>query len=270
MNNPQQQPTCQDRIDSHLESRLSDLRILFHGPTIDDVQLIDDGTLDTVIEVYEQQYRFSDTSAYRGYQIEDEDYVIQSPAFKGYFCYQNRKEFNFVDIDSMTNAIIQDMKANEFYPNVWFISDHGNETLLSINTETGEWISIENNPGLDLAEFWDSSECDSIREEIQEQFYEYGLSFDYVAPHTFEDQEHGYFQWCLSTGGPGDEFRFYVDLDETCYKIEYWFLDWFDGASITLHSGGHGKPDTNAQLMLEIFEHFKECGSCFFVTEAKR
>ena len=66
---------------------------------------------------------------------------------------------------------------------------------------------------------------------------EYGLSFDYVAPGTFSDQRRGYWRYQLSWGGPGDEFRFYCDENRQPVRIEYWFLDWFDGARITLRSG---------------------------------
>jgi len=63
---------------------------------------------------------------------------------------------------------------------------------------------------------------------------EYGLGFDYVPPGTFPDQEEGYFRYQLSWGGPSDEFRIYADQINrwqwSIYRIEYWFLDWFDGA----------------------------------------
>ncbi|HKJ89172.1 MAG TPA: hypothetical protein VKA48_11785 [Gammaproteobacteria bacterium] len=71
----------------------------------------------------------------------------------------------------------------------------------------------------------------------------YGLSFDYVPYGTFSDQEGGYFRYQLSWGGPSSEIRFYVSLTEraqmaqgervsvTPDTIEFWFLDWFDGAS---------------------------------------
>ena len=59
---------------------------------------------------------------------------------------------------------------------------------------------------------------------------EYGLCFDYVAPGTFDDQKEAYFRYQLSWGGPSDEFRFFVNPDLSCHRIEYWFLDWFDGA----------------------------------------
>ena len=64
--------------------------------------------------------------------------------------------------------------------------------------------------------------------------FDYGLCFDYVTPKTFTDQEQGYFRYQLSWGGPSDEFRIYAERIKQynwyIYKIEYWFLDWFEGA----------------------------------------
>jgi hypothetical protein len=85
-------------------------------------------------------------------------------------------------------------------------------------------------------------------------FNEYGLSFDYVAPGTFENQKRGYFRYQLSWGGPSDEFRFYCDENLNPTLIEYWFLDWFDGAHITLK-------EKDYSLLEEIFLDFKECGT---------
>jgi len=84
-------------------------------------------------------------------------------------------------------------------------------------------------------------------------FNEYGLCFDYVAPGTFDDQEQGYFRYQLSWGGPSDEFRFFVNPDLSVHTIEYWFLDWGDGASLDLEAG-------DFTFMEEIFDHFRECG----------
>jgi len=68
--------------------------------------------------------------------------------------------------------------------------------------------------------------------------YEYGLAFDYVAPGTFGDQNEGYFRYQLSWGGPSDEFRIFADANGrrgwSIYRVEYWYMDWFDGASVTL------------------------------------
>ena len=85
-------------------------------------------------------------------------------------------------------------------------------------------------------------------------FEEYGLCADYVAPGTFSDQKRGYFRWQLSWGGPSDEFRFYMDENLKAIEIEYWFLDWFDGACINLTGSDY-------QLLEEIFtSYFKESG----------
>ena len=75
-------------------------------------------------------------------------------------------------------------------------------------------------------------------------FHEYGLCFDRVYPETFDDQPEGYWRWQLSYGGPSQEIRFYFD-DSTdghscvpparrCYRIEFWHLDWGDGASVDI------------------------------------
>jgi len=83
---------------------------------------------------------------------------------------------------------------------------------------------------------------------------EYGLAFDYVRPGTFKDQKRGYFRFQISYGGPSEELRFYCDEMLRPYKIEFWFLDWFDGAKVTL--SGH-----NLDLMLEIWSDWEETGS---------
>ena len=90
-------------------------------------------------------------------------------------------------------------------------------------------------------------------------FHEYGLCFDYVAKGTFENQKRGYFCWQLSWGGPADEFRFYLDECFDTYQIEYWFLDWFDGAKVDLTGQDYA-------LLEEIFQDFKDLG----VVEAER
>ncbi len=168
------QETCEQRIDDSLLCTLETIRQYFEGPTIDDVQLVDDGTLDTVIRVCgEEDYRFSDTSAYR--------------------------------------------------------DDDG---------------------ALDLEEFWESSECDDIRDEWRERWYEYGLSFEYVEPDTYKGQKEAFFRYLISWGGPSDEFRFFVNPDYSVHKIEYWFMDWFDGACRTVSS---------EPILLEIWQDWLDC-----------
>jgi hypothetical protein len=81
-----------------------------------------------------------------------------------------------------------------------------------------------------------------------------GDCFDYVSPGTFNDQREGYFRYQLSWGGPSDEFRFFVNPDLSCHRIEYCFLDWFDGAHRVLQG-------RNEQLLLELWQWFCEIGS---------
>lgn len=97
---------------------------------------------------------------------------------------------------------------------------------------------------------------DEIRESCDTAFNEYGLAFDYVAPDTFTDQEQGYFRYQLSWGGPSTEFRYYVNPDLSAYRVEFWFLDWSDGASITL--SGDDKT-----FMLDLYQTwFNDSGTC--------
>jgi hypothetical protein len=87
-----------------------------------------------------------------------------------------------------------------------------------------------------------------------DSFYEYGLSFDYVAPGTFQDQNEGYFRWQISWGGPSEEFRFYVSPGGSVpYRVEFWLLDWFDGA--------RRQPcGTDLNAALEVWERFRDSG----------
>lgn len=85
-------------------------------------------------------------------------------------------------------------------------------------------------------------------------FPEHGLAFDYVPAGTFKNQCMGFFRWQISTGGPGDEFRFYTDPAGVLYRISYVFLDWWDGA--TLELGGE-----DFDLLSEIFGWFREIGA---------
>ena len=71
------------------------------------------------------------------------------------------------------------------------------------------------------------------QEDIKDPEFE-GLSFDYVEPHTFTDQLEGYWRWQFSWGGPSDELRAFVNENKEIHRLEYWFMDWMDGAKIDL------------------------------------
>ena len=69
------------------------------------------------------------------------------------------------------------------------------------------------------------------QEDLKNPEYE-ALGFDYVEPHTWDDQPEGYWRWQFSWGGPSDELRGYVNEHGELHRLEYWYLDWGDGAHV--------------------------------------
>ena len=90
--------------------------------------------------------------------------------------------------------------------------------------------------------------------EIEILQSQYGLSFEYVAAGTFEDQAIGYFRYQLSYGGPSEEFRFFVDPEHNLITADFWLLDWFTGASIDC---------TDQPTVQAIWDHFQGTMSSF-------
>tara|TARA_R100000664_G_C2739097_1_gene127885 strand:- start:115 stop:660 length:546 start_codon:yes stop_codon:yes gene_type:complete len=145
-------PTCAERVREACESRLEDIRIMLN-PTEDDYELGDDGTLDTVILVGEEEFRF--------------------------------------DSSNFDNDTPKTEQAYAMF-------------------------------------------ADDIEDTLRDRFSEYGLSFDYVPRETFNDQEFGFARFQISLGGPQEEIRFFCDAERMPYKVEFWFLDWGDGASLNI------------------------------------
>lgn len=82
-------------------------------------------------------------------------------------------------------------------------------------------------------------------------FYEYGLSVDYVAPETFERQKEGYFRYQLSYGGPSEEVRFYYSpRARQAYKIVFVYLNWGTGVGFDV---------TNENWAQWLFDWFNDC-----------
>lgn len=80
---------------------------------------------------------------------------------------------------------------------------------------------------------------------------EYAESFEYVPAQTFPVQRQGYFKYALQLGHPQDEFHFYTDEAFNVKKIEYWYMDWFDGAKVTLN--GRKK-----DVMLQVWQWMRD------------
>ena len=105
-----------------------------------------------------------------------------------------------------------------------------------------------------LRELWEKY-CEGT-DDGMEELNEHGLSFDYCYASRGNP---GYFRYQISWGGPSDEFRIYADRRGeyrwNIWKIEYWFMDWFDGAKKVLH----GEDLKFMENLLTSF--FAECGS---------
>ena len=67
--------------------------------------------------------------------------------------------------------------------------------------------------------------------DLEDPEYE-ALGFDYVEPHTWDDQPEGYWRWQFSWGGPSDELRGYVNGHGELHRLDYWSLYWGDGAHV--------------------------------------
>ena len=97
--------------------------------------------------------------------------------------------------------------------------------------------------------------ADQVQEQLEDRLKDLhtleGLCFDYVDPKTFTDQLEGYSRWQLSWGGPGDEFRIYINPDKSVHRIEYWYMDWYDGAKVTLDKQQHGDAWSHLEQMVE-------------------
>ena len=91
------------------------------------------------------------------------------------------------------------------------------------------------------------AECDGEEDKELGPLNEYGLGFDFVEAGTFKKQREPYWRYQLSWGGPADEFRIYLNGE-----IEYWYLDWFDGAPYQVEGEDY-------DLIRNIIEPLIEC-----------
>ena len=126
----------------------------------------------------------------------------------------------------------------------------------------GTGSSGETEAGCGLCSGSGSIDCPKCLEMIEQGredgdgnggLFEYGLSFDYVASGTFPDQSEGYWRFQISWGGPSDEFRFFASYPNAePYRIEYWFMDWFDGAMEDV---------TQESIVRDVWQQFHDVGA---------
>lgn len=117
-------------------------------------------------------------------------------------------------------------------------SDMDSDTLDQIKEEKAENNLSDNDNFSMLSSFLQ----DDIREQYQERFDQYGLSFDYVE--LDKNTELDYFCYQLSYGGPSDEIRFYDNG-----AIVYAYFDWFCGVGFNV---------TREEVFKQLREWFKE------------
>jgi hypothetical protein len=108
----------------------------------------------------------------------------------------------------------------------------------------------------DLRILWEGYQNgEESNEEVGCGLHEYGLGFDYVPPFTFgETQKAGYWRYQISYGGPSEEIRFFCDGLRVPKIIEFWLLDWFDGAVRELQGN-------DFRMMSEWFAMMDDCGA---------
>ena len=76
-------------------------------------------------------------------------------------------------------------------------------------------------------EDWFSDNLPDISDDLIGALCEYGLEF------TFDDEEQCY-RYVISTGGPHEEIRFYVDKDKDLINAKFVYLDWGDRIDLNL------------------------------------
>lgn len=107
----------------------------------------------------------------------------------------------------------------------------------------------------DLKTPWTAYQSGEEETEDLGSLFKYEPCFDYVPAHTFRDQPRGYFRYQISWGRPSEEFRFLTEDPANPHpEIEFWLLDWFDGASVTLTGEDY-------DLLNELWDLFVEIGA---------
>jgi hypothetical protein len=101
----------------------------------------------------------------------------------------------------------------------------------------------------ELPEF-DPEDPDEISESASDALDQYGLCLDGHAP----DDSPSYFAWVLSTGGPHEELRFYVNAKKHTYAISFVYKDWFTFDEKVLNRAEHAWAWAVADRFQDWFE----------------
>jgi hypothetical protein len=83
--------------------------------------------------------------------MQDDDYTIMAcgPLYSQYCCQANHCDLGtFNTLDECLIAIHADMEASQFWPDIYFINDHGNTDLLSVEFQP------DGDHSVDIVESW--------------------------------------------------------------------------------------------------------------------
>lgn len=68
----------------------------------------------------------------------EQGYIIGSPIHGGYSLSREGKHIaDFREYDDVLAFIVEDMERQRFWPNVFFVNDHGNVDLLQLRVKKG-------------------------------------------------------------------------------------------------------------------------------------
>lgn len=109
---------------------------------------------------------------------------------------------------------------------------------------------------------WDHKDVVELRQ--LSPLHEYGLALTYEAD-EMNDGQNAHFCWLLSTGGPHEEIRFFVNNAFRLQRVEFVLKDWFDVASIEIDNE-KGNFDTTQDL----WNNWRDCGLPEHLIEQER
>jgi len=74
--------------------------------------------------------------------MSDDDYQISMCGHLYSKLWVTQLDAEFSEMDDAVTAILIDMDKHQFYPNVWFVNDHGNIDLLAVNGD-GTYSTVD-------------------------------------------------------------------------------------------------------------------------------
>jgi len=107
---------------------------------------------------------------------------------------------------------------------------------------------------------WSNEAIEELRQ--LSPLHEYGLAVTYEADEE-NDGQNAHFCWLLSTGGPHEEIRFFVNEAFRLQRVEFVLKDWFDSAT------GEITGDC-LNTLRDLWNNWRDCGLPQHLIEKER